>query len=54
MKTIHTILEDEEFEEVNKIKIKSGLSWHDFILSIAENLRKKIKQSLKDTKQKKS
>lgn len=36
MKHIQVTLTDEEFETVNEDKEKKGLTWHDYILSIAE------------------
>jgi len=37
MRGIAEKFEDKEFELLLKAKEKSGLSWHDFILKLAEN-----------------
>ena len=34
MKTINVTFTDEEYEKLNKSKETSGLSWHDFIISV--------------------
>lgn len=36
LKTVNETFSDEEFEELKKAKDESGMSWHDFILTLAE------------------
>ena len=38
MRNINPIFTDDEFDEIEKIKNKTGLSWHDFVLRAAHAL----------------
>lgn len=36
MKTLNIPLEDQEYEDLNKVKELSGKNWHDFILTLRD------------------
>ena len=36
MKNVNEKFTDEEYEKLKKTKDKSGLNWHDFIMSLTE------------------
>lgn len=38
MRNINPIFTDDEFDEIEKIKNKTELSWHDFVLRAAHAL----------------
>jgi predicted CopG family antitoxin len=38
MKSLYIVFEDEEFEKLKKAK--GELSWHDFVLSLVEKVKK--------------
>jgi len=33
MKALQFVLTDEEFKELQEVKLKSGLNWHDFVIA---------------------
>jgi len=37
MKTLFEKFEDAEYKKLRDVKIKTGLTWHDFILTLAKN-----------------
>ena len=38
MRNINPMFTDDEFDEIEKIKNKTGLGWHDFVLRAAHAL----------------
>jgi len=50
MKTLNVTFEDEEYNQLAKVKNGKNLSWHDFILTLLE---KQIKNGTGDNNEKK-
>ena len=48
MKTVNEKFTEDEFKKLNRAKKKTKLSWHDFIMTLAEKSEKKEEELKND------